>query len=65
MGDVLVAETSLTKAISNIRKALSKYSKISCELKTFSKQGYVLVMENDLKEANDQTNESEFKKTIL
>ena len=61
-GDVLVAETSLTKAISNIRKALSKYSKISCELKTFSKQGYVLVMENDLKEANDQTNESEFKK---
>ncbi|HFQ5289452.1 TPA: transcriptional regulator [Vibrio vulnificus] len=61
-GDVLVAETSLTKAISNIRKALSKYSKISCELKTFSKQGYVLAMENGLEEASDQTNESEFKK---
>ncbi|WP_155647770.1 winged helix-turn-helix domain-containing protein [Vibrio sp. CUB2] len=61
-GDVLVAETSLTKAISNIRKALSKYSKISCELKTFSKQGYVLVVEGDLEEVSDHTKESEFKK---
>ncbi|MCU8477601.1 winged helix-turn-helix domain-containing protein [Vibrio vulnificus] len=60
-GDVLVAETSLTKAISNIRKALSKYSKISCELKTFSKQGYVLVIENDLEEASELTKQSEFK----
>ncbi|EPM5583004.1 winged helix-turn-helix domain-containing protein [Vibrio vulnificus] len=60
-GDVLVAETSLTKAISNIRKALSKYSKISCELKTFSKQGYVLVIENNLEEASELTKQSEFK----
>ncbi|WP_052441955.1 winged helix-turn-helix domain-containing protein [Vibrio hyugaensis] len=60
-GDVLVAETSLTKAISNIRKAFSNYSNINCELKTFSKQGYMLVMENNFEETSDVTNDSELK----
>lgn len=50
-GDVLVAETSLTKAISNIRKVFSNNPEIDCELKTFSKQGYMLVIERDPGEA--------------
>ncbi|AMF96263.1 winged helix-turn-helix domain-containing protein [Vibrio harveyi] len=52
-GDILVADTSLTKAIYNIRKAFSNCADISCELKTFSKQGYILVMEKKLEEVCD------------
>ncbi|MDR5014416.1 MULTISPECIES: winged helix-turn-helix domain-containing protein [Aeromonas] len=46
-GNVLVAETSLTKAISNIRKALALHSDIDCELKTFPRQGYMLAVEGE------------------
>ncbi|MDH5929408.1 winged helix-turn-helix domain-containing protein [Vibrio lentus] len=49
-GNILVAETSLTKAISNIRKALAHHLDINCELKTFPKQGYMLAIDNDVLE---------------
>ena len=47
-GNILVAETSLTKAISNIRKALAHHLDINCELRTFPRQGYMLAMDNDV-----------------
>ena len=49
-GNILVAETSLTKAISNIRKALAHHLDINCELKTFPKQGYMLVIDHEVLE---------------
>ncbi|TOE84574.1 hypothetical protein CGJ34_08460 [Vibrio parahaemolyticus] len=47
-GNILVAETSLTKAVSNIRKALANFPNINLELKTFPKQGYMLVAEMEI-----------------
>lgn len=44
-GKVLVSETSLTKAISNLRKALTKFQALACEIKTIPKEGYMLICE--------------------
>lgn len=45
-GKVLVSETSLTKAISNLRKSLARIEHLSCEIKTIPKEGYVLICES-------------------
>ena len=45
-GKVLVSETSLTKAISNLRKCLAQLDSLSCEIKTIPKAGYMLVCDN-------------------
>ncbi|MCF5857735.1 winged helix-turn-helix domain-containing protein [Aeromonas veronii] len=45
-GKVLVSETSLTKAISNLRKSLVRIESLSCEIKTIPKEGYMLICES-------------------
>ncbi|ELC3158213.1 winged helix-turn-helix domain-containing protein [Vibrio harveyi] len=45
-GKVLVSETSLTKAISNLRKSLARLESLSCEIKTIPKEGYMLICES-------------------
>ncbi|EKH9200328.1 winged helix-turn-helix domain-containing protein [Vibrio parahaemolyticus] len=45
-GKVLVSETSLTKAISNLRKSLARLESLSCEIKTIPKEGYMLNCES-------------------
>ncbi|AQP37767.1 winged helix-turn-helix domain-containing protein [Vibrio anguillarum] len=44
-GKVLVSETSLTKAVSNLRKHLSLFDGVTCEIKTVPKEGYMLITE--------------------
>lgn len=44
-GKVFVSETSLTKAISNLRKNLTQFDNLACEIKTISKEGYVLILD--------------------
>ena len=45
-GKVFVSETSLTKAISNLRKSLARLESLSCEIKTIPKEGYMLICED-------------------
>lgn len=47
-GKVLVSETSLTKAISNLRKSLSLFEELTCQIKTIPKEGYVLIQDDDI-----------------
>ncbi|EFP98450.1 putative transcriptional activator ToxR [Vibrio caribbeanicus ATCC BAA-2122] len=47
-GKVLVSETSLTKAISNLRKVLACFDTLECEIKTVPKEGYLLIIEDSL-----------------
>lgn len=44
-GKVFVSETSLTKAISNLRKSLAQFDSLACEIKTISKEGYMLILD--------------------
>lgn len=44
-GKVFVSETSLTKAISNLRKSLQLIEGVMCEIKTIPKEGYMLILE--------------------
>lgn len=46
-GKVFVSETSLTKAVSNLRKSLAKFDNLACEIKTISKEGYVLILDEN------------------
>ncbi|EGQ7740986.1 winged helix-turn-helix domain-containing protein [Vibrio parahaemolyticus] len=46
-GKVLVSETSLTKAISNLRKSLQMLEGVMCEIKTIPKEGYMLILEDE------------------
>lgn len=50
-GKVLVSETSLTKAISNLRKSLSLFEELTCQIKTIPKEGYVLIQEDDVSDS--------------
>lgn len=45
-GSLVVSETSLTKAISNLRKALNRFSNLVCEIKTVPKEGYIFIFDN-------------------
>lgn len=47
-GNVFVSETSLTKAISNLRKSLAQFDGLTCEIKTISKEGYLLILEESI-----------------
>ncbi|AEG13374.1 helix-turn-helix domain-containing protein [Shewanella baltica] len=47
-GKVFVSETSLTKAISNLRKSLSQFDNLACEIKTISKEGYMLILDESV-----------------
>ncbi|EHQ13117.1 transcriptional regulator domain-containing protein [Shewanella baltica OS183] len=57
-GKVFVSETSLTKAVSNLRKSLAKFDNLACEIKTISKEGYVLILDenNTDIQINDEKN---------
>ncbi|MBS0044980.1 winged helix-turn-helix domain-containing protein [Shewanella sp. M16] len=44
--NVYVGETSLTKAISNLRKSLCLFDGLTCEIKTVSGEGYVLIIDD-------------------
>ncbi|GLT17461.1 hypothetical protein GCM10007938_12380 [Vibrio zhanjiangensis] len=46
-GKVLVSETSLTKAISNLRKSLGLFEGLACEIKTVPKEGYMLIIDEE------------------
>lgn len=43
---IIVGETSLTKAISNLRKSLKSASGIKCEIQTVPKTGYMLIVDD-------------------
>ncbi|CAH8236233.1 VttRB [Vibrio aestuarianus] len=43
---IVVGETSLTKAISNLRKSLKSASGITCEIQTVPKTGYMLIVDD-------------------
>ncbi|MGL5006264.1 MAG: winged helix-turn-helix domain-containing protein [Plesiomonas sp.] len=45
-GKVYVSETSLTKAISNLRRSLSLFQLSSSEIKTVPKEGYIFIYED-------------------
>ncbi|EJL6463947.1 winged helix-turn-helix domain-containing protein, partial [Vibrio cholerae] len=45
-GSIYVSETSLTKAISNLRKALSAIEDLCFEIKTIPKEGYILISDS-------------------
>lgn len=47
-GKLLVSETSLTKAISNLRKSLESLEGIGCKIKTIPKEGYMLIMDDEI-----------------
>lgn len=47
-GDLLVSEASLTKAISNLRKSLESLEGIGCKIKTLPKEGYMLIMDDEI-----------------
>ncbi|EKT60070.1 winged helix-turn-helix domain-containing protein [Providencia sneebia] len=55
-GAVIVSETSLTKAISNLRKALNHFQDLVCEIKTIPKEGYVFIFENKCDSLNIEEN---------
>ncbi|MGM7747727.1 winged helix-turn-helix domain-containing protein [Yersinia enterocolitica] len=42
-GKLIVNETSLTKAVSNLRKLLSTFDSLNCEIKTVPKEGYLFI----------------------
>ncbi|MGL4456338.1 MAG: winged helix-turn-helix domain-containing protein [Plesiomonas sp.] len=44
-GKVYVSETSLTKAISNLRRSLASFNLSSSEIKTVPKEGYIFIYE--------------------
>ncbi|MBS0044983.1 winged helix-turn-helix domain-containing protein [Shewanella sp. M16] len=46
--NVHVGETSLTKAISNLRKSLYQFNDLACEIKTISGEGYMLIQDESL-----------------
>lgn len=46
-GKVLVSETSLTKAISNLRKSMDTIEGLKCEIKTVPKEGYMMILEDE------------------
>ncbi|AYV25078.1 winged helix-turn-helix domain-containing protein [Vibrio mediterranei] len=46
-GKVQVSETSLTKAISNLRKSFTLFSQLACEIKTVPKEGYILILDEE------------------
>ncbi|NRD72555.1 winged helix-turn-helix domain-containing protein [Shewanella sp. VB17] len=50
-GKVFVSETSLTKAVSNLRKSLAQFNDISCEIKTIPKEGYMLIIDHSITHA--------------
>ncbi|MGL5108789.1 MAG: winged helix-turn-helix domain-containing protein [Vibrio ordalii] len=50
-GKVLVSDTSLTKAISNLRKSLAVFEEVSCEIKTIPKEGYMLIADEPFTDA--------------
>ncbi|NGZ15095.1 transcriptional regulator [Vibrio aestuarianus] len=43
---IVVGETSLTKAISNLRKSLKSTPGIKCEIQTVPKTGYMLIVDD-------------------
>ncbi|HGS4461804.1 TPA: transcriptional regulator [Vibrio metschnikovii] len=45
-GSIYVSDTSLTKAISNLRKQLRVINGLDCSIKTVPKEGYVLISDN-------------------
>ncbi|MPY23332.1 helix-turn-helix domain-containing protein [Shewanella psychropiezotolerans] len=47
-GKVFVNETSLTKAISNLRRSLAQFDSLACEIKTIPKEGYMLILDEGL-----------------
>lgn len=49
-GKLWVSETSLTKAISNLRKSLGSLEGIGCKIKTIPKEGYMLIMDNEIED---------------
>ncbi|EMA4781805.1 winged helix-turn-helix domain-containing protein [Providencia rettgeri] len=51
-GSIIVSETSLTKAISNLRKALSRFHNLVCEIRTIPKEGYIFIFENKCNSLN-------------
>lgn len=55
-GSLVVSETSLTKAISNLRKALNRFSHLVCEIKTVPKEGYIFIFENKCEYWNIEEN---------
>ena len=64
-GKVLVSETSLTKAISNLRKVLACFGSLECEIKTVPKEGYLLIIEDSLiNQSVDDVLSLESKKTL-
>ena len=50
-GSVIVGETSITKAVSNLRKLMSSIQGMSCNIKTVPKHGYMLI--NDVYNTED------------
>lgn len=46
-GKVFVNETSLTKAISNLRRIFVQFDVVACEIKTIPKEGYMLILEEE------------------
>lgn len=55
-GALVVSETSLTKAISNLRKALNRFGNLVCEIKTVPKEGYIFIFENKCESWNIEEN---------
>jgi len=47
-GSIYVSETSLTKAISNLRKSFAQFDGLTCEIKTISKEGYILILDEGI-----------------
>ncbi|CAB1261372.1 putative transcriptional activator ToxR [Vibrio cholerae] len=45
-GSIYVSETSLTKAISNLRKSLSIMDNLCFEIKTIPKEGYIFISDS-------------------
>ncbi|CAH8219854.1 winged helix-turn-helix domain-containing protein [Vibrio aestuarianus] len=43
---IIVGETSLTKAISNLRKSLKSVPGVKCEIQTVPKTGYMLIVDD-------------------
>lgn len=47
-GNVIVSDASLAKAVSNLRKSLSELDNSTFEIKTISKGGYVLILDESI-----------------
>ncbi|MGL5758282.1 winged helix-turn-helix domain-containing protein [Plesiomonas sp.] len=52
-GKVYVSETSLTKAISNLRRSLASFNLSSSEIKTVPKEGYIFIYEEVVDEVKE------------